>query len=89
MVSQGQVIGFIPTTNAARARGFYQDVLELEFLDEDPFALVFESRGTAIRVVKIDSFTPVPYTILGWEVKDIEKEVRALTARGVPFAHPA
>ena len=51
----------------------------------NPFALVFASGGTAIRVVKMDTFTPAPYTVLGWMVKDIEAEARALTARGVRF----
>jgi catechol 2,3-dioxygenase-like lactoylglutathione lyase family enzyme len=80
MISEGEVMGFIPTVDAARARSFYEGVLGLRFVSDDSFAL-----GTFIRIAKLEEFTPAPYTILGWRVKDIEKEVQALTARGVTF----
>ena len=76
-------MGFIPTTDAARARRFYEDVLELSFVSEDPFALVVVSGGTFLRIAKLEQFKPAAYTILGWQVKDIEREVRGLAARGV------
>jgi catechol 2,3-dioxygenase-like lactoylglutathione lyase family enzyme len=85
MISEGEVMGFIPTVDAARARSFYEGVLGLRFVSDDSFALVVQSQGTFIRIAKLEEFTPAPYTILGWRVKDIEKEVQALTARGVTF----
>ena len=51
----------------------------------DGFALVFEGDGTMIRVVKVDAFSPQPFTILGWKVNDIQEKVAALTKRGVAF----
>ncbi len=85
MISDGKVMGFIPTTDAVRARGFYEDVLGLRFVSDDPFALVVESQGTLIRIAKLNELTPAPYTILGWQVSDIEQEVQTLHARGVTF----
>jgi predicted enzyme related to lactoylglutathione lyase len=86
MLSQCSLIGFIPSTDADRARNFYVDVLKLKFESEDQFALIVSANGNAIRVVRVKTFTPAPYTILGWEVADIVKEVTTLTEAGVEFA---
>ncbi|PCE23826.1 glyoxalase [Paraburkholderia acidicola] len=85
MVADGEVMGFIPTVDAAKARRFYEDVLGLRFVSDDPFALVVASQGTQIRIAKLHEFTPAPYTILGWRVRDIEHEARTLSAKGVVF----
>lgn len=38
-----------------------------------------------IRVVKVKDFSPQPFTLLGWQVEDIQKKVAALAKRGVVF----
>ena len=85
MLSQSEVMGFIPTKDSVKARAFYVDQLELRFISDDDFALVVQSREIFIRITKVNEFTPAPFTILGWRVQNIEEEVRALTSRGVPF----
>jgi catechol 2,3-dioxygenase-like lactoylglutathione lyase family enzyme len=85
MISQSVVMGFIPTTDAERARGFYENIVGLRFVSDDPFALVVASGETVIRIVKLEEFIPAPYTILGWRVSDIENEVETLHAKGVLF----
>lgn len=85
MLSECSLIGFVPTTDAARARRFYVDTLQLAFESDDQFALIVRARGTMIRIVRMQEFTPASYTILGWEVSDIDKEVRELSAAGVSF----
>ena len=79
------VIGFVPVKNFTRAKAFYQKKLGLRLTATDAFALVFESGGTMIRVVKVGAFQPAPYTILGWQVKDATQAVSALIERGVTF----
>lgn len=79
------IIGFVPTSDSARARSFYEGVLGLRFIEDDGFALVLEANGHMIRVAKMGAFTPAPYTILGWEVPAIEQVVEELTAKGVAF----
>jgi catechol 2,3-dioxygenase-like lactoylglutathione lyase family enzyme len=74
-------IAFAPSTDLARSRAFYADSLSLTVLEETPFALVFPG----IRVTKVDSLTPQPFTILGWQVQDIASTIATLTARGVTF----
>lgn len=77
--------GFVRTTDPKRARQFYQDVLGLDFEYENPFVTVFRSGQTQIIAQRVDEFVPITATVLGWEVKDIEKVVSDLRARGVRF----
>jgi catechol 2,3-dioxygenase-like lactoylglutathione lyase family enzyme len=83
MLSQNEVMAFIPTKNAVEARTFYEGKLGLRFVSDDDFALVVESGKTVIRITKVGQFTPERFTILGWRVLNIEEEVRELSARGV------
>jgi catechol 2,3-dioxygenase-like lactoylglutathione lyase family enzyme len=85
MLSQSTLIGFIPTSDSNRARQFYVDVLKLEFVKDDGFALVLRSHGNMVRIIKMEQHAPVPFTILGWEVADIDTVVEELTAAGVSF----
>lgn len=86
MIAQSPIIAFIPTRDAARARNFYEGLLGLRFVSDDSFALVMDANGTMIRIVRADNFTPLPFTILGWHVADIHKEVAELTTKGLQFA---
>jgi catechol 2,3-dioxygenase-like lactoylglutathione lyase family enzyme len=86
MLTHSQIIGFVPITDARRAERFYVEALGLKFLDDVGFALVFECAGNTIRLVRMGSeFKSVPYTILGWEVRDLAASVARLTAAGVAF----
>lgn len=76
---------FVATTDADRARAFYVDVLGLRFVEDSPFALVLEGHGTTLRVQKVKTLTPHPFTQLGWRVTDVRGLVAALTAKGVAF----
>lgn len=78
-------MGFVATTDGKRARAFYEGVLELRVTHEDDFAIVLDSKGTTLRVVKVKNAVVAPYTVLGWEVDDVKSEVRKLRARGVVF----
>ena len=85
MLGTTDIITFVPTKDSARARAFYEGVLGLTFVSDDGFALVFNANGIMIRVVKAQQFTPVQYTILGWNVTEIEKVVPLLRERGLHF----
>jgi catechol 2,3-dioxygenase-like lactoylglutathione lyase family enzyme len=77
---------FAATTDARRARDFYERVLGLEFLSEDPFALVFAVGEVMLRIQLVTQKPVVPYTVLGWRVQDIDGEIARLTRAGVQFA---
>jgi catechol 2,3-dioxygenase-like lactoylglutathione lyase family enzyme len=85
MASLGRLIGFIPTRKGEHAREFYEGKLGLRFVADDQFALVFDSGGTMIRVVRVGEFTPPPFTVLGWESTNIEQDVRDFGERGITF----
>ncbi len=85
MLADNPIIGFITTTDADRARSFYVDTLKLQFVEDDQFAIVVRTRGSAIRIARTASFTPAQHTVLGWEVQDIATSVRELTEAGVAF----
>lgn len=77
------LVAFAATTDSARARAFYEGKLGLAFVAEDAYMLVLESNGTRLRLQKGPEITPVPRTVLGWRVVDIEAAVRGLVAAGV------
>jgi catechol 2,3-dioxygenase-like lactoylglutathione lyase family enzyme len=84
-LSEAPPIAFLATTDAERARAFYERALGLAFVADEGVALVFDLAGTMLRIARVDALTPQPFTVLGWRVADIEAAVRGLTERGVRF----
>lgn len=85
MLGESKMIGFVATRNRVRAREFYEKVLGFTVVSEDQFALVVKTEQNMIRIVEIKDAVSAPYTILGWESKEIEKLVAWLQSRGVSF----
>lgn len=84
-VDDAKLTAFVPSINLERARSFYRDTLGLELLSEDPFGLIFAGGGARMRVAKLESFTPIPGTAVGWSVSDIAAAIDVLVERGVTF----
>ncbi|MFO0724156.1 MAG: VOC family protein [Myxococcota bacterium] len=78
-------IAFLATVDPVRARSFYEGVLGLRILEDSPFALVTRAGPTMIRIQKVESFSPHPFTALGFEVVDIGAAIRGLAEKGVVF----
>ena len=76
---------FLATTNAERSRAFYEKVLGLAFVADEPPALVFQVGNSMLRIQKVEQVHAAPYTTLGWTVSDIHQTVRELCAAGVTF----
>jgi catechol 2,3-dioxygenase-like lactoylglutathione lyase family enzyme len=76
---------FLATANAERARVFYERVLGLAFVADEPPALVFRVGPSMLRIQKVEQVHAAPYTALGWEVSNIRQTVRDLRAAGVVF----
>ena len=86
ILGTSKVVAFAPVTDAVRARAFYEGVLGLRLVeDQKPFAMVFDANGTMLRVTPVGTYTPQPFTVLGWDVERIESTVERLTAAGVEF----
>lgn len=84
MLGSTNIVAFVPTKDAVKARAFYEGVLGLRFVKDDGFALVLEANGITVRVSKAE-FTPAPFTILGWQVTEIDNVVKGLQQKGVRF----
>jgi len=76
---------FVATANAERSRAFYEGLLGLAFVADEPPALVFQVGRSMLRIQKVDRVYKVPYTVLGWAVSDIRRTVHHFRAAGVVF----
>lgn len=85
MIAAGKLIGFVPARDAQRSRDFYEGKLGLQFVSDDQYALVMRSGENMVRIAKGADFVPAQYTVMGWEVQDVEAAVKWLNARGVKF----
>jgi catechol 2,3-dioxygenase-like lactoylglutathione lyase family enzyme len=85
VLSSARLTAFIATKNAARAKAFYEGTLGLTLVSEDHFATVFNANGTTLRVTPVHEIAIGAYTVLGWEVADIEGAVSGLVSQGVLF----
>jgi catechol 2,3-dioxygenase-like lactoylglutathione lyase family enzyme len=85
MLNSSEVIAFVATTNAEKARAFYEGKLGLTLVEDNPFALVFDAHGVMLRIQKVQSLNPAVHTTLGWNVSDIRETIAALVQKGVFF----
>jgi len=97
MLGSAEVVTFIPTLDFAKSRPFYEETLGLRFVNDDGFALVFamgeqesvgtenKGRGVILRLVKVGTLLPHPFTVLGWNVGNLDQTVTRLAERAVTF----
>ena len=85
MLGEHELVAFLATRDAARARAFYEGALGLPLVEESAFALVFDAHGTILRIQKVGELEPHPFTALGWQVPRIDEVVDQLAKRAVMF----
>jgi predicted enzyme related to lactoylglutathione lyase len=83
MLSDKNLKAFVPTTNPKRAKKFYNDLLGLTLMSEDDYALEFDANGTILRVTFVQELTPQSFTVLGWNVPDINEVIKLLNLKGI------
>jgi catechol 2,3-dioxygenase-like lactoylglutathione lyase family enzyme len=88
MLGDAELIAFVSTVDADRAKRFYGGVLGLTLASESPFACVFAAPNVELRVTIVGAgegrrLSPAPYTVLGWRVPDIAPLAHRLAAEGV------
>ena len=62
MLGTATITAFLATTDAARARRFFETTLGLRLKTDDQFALAFDSDGVELRIQKVEKFQPHPFT---------------------------
>jgi len=83
MLADKGLKAFVPTIMPERAKFFYRDILGLKLVAEDNFALLFEGKGTLIRVIVVRKLKPQAFTVLGWSVNNIVKTIKSLNKKGI------
>ena len=69
--------------DTGKAREFYGETLGLEVSDAPPGLMLSLAGGRDTLVYEKPDFAPVTYTILNFEVDDIESAVDELNSRGI------
>jgi predicted enzyme related to lactoylglutathione lyase len=85
MLGDHPVNAALPASDIQRAKQFYSDTLGLSVESEDPGGIFFHSGDTRFLVFPSSGQASGSHTQMGWQVDDIESEVRDLKARGVTF----
>ena len=85
MVAGNHLIAFAAITDTENAKRFYADVLGLQLIADEPWALVLDAAGTMLRLQKVQEVIPPQGTVLGWQVSDIRSAMKTLESRGVSF----
>lgn len=76
---------FLATSDSETARKFYEQKLGLALAADVPYALVYQLAGTELRLSKVPNHTPLPFTVLDWQVPDIHAAHQTLASAGVEF----
>lgn len=82
-LASADVVAFGATADPAACRQFYEDVLGLRFVADEPHAIVFETPNAQLRIAKVPAVDPAEYTVIGWDVPDVEAAVTDLEDAGV------
>ena len=87
MLGSQKLVAFVATRDPAHAKKFYRDILGLQLVSEDEFALVFDAAGTMLRVTGVPEVAAAKYTVLGWHVADIVRTAKHLQTKGIALEH--
>ena len=85
MLSNQNIMAFVATADAAKARPFYEDILGLKVKSVDGHGVMFYANGGFLRMSIVRDFKPAPYSVLSWIVEDIYLMIEELSERGVKF----
>jgi len=83
MLGSASAIAFLPSVDLERSRRFFADLLGLTLVEVTPFACVLRTGPTMVRVTRVETLEPQPFTVFGWQVDDIHTTVAELAAAGI------
>jgi len=83
MLADKELRAFVPTVKPEIAKSFYRDLLGLELLSEDEYAIQFNANGILLRVTIVPELKPQGFTVLGWNVPDISSVIKSLNKKGI------
>jgi predicted enzyme related to lactoylglutathione lyase len=85
MLSNAPIRAYIPATDVARARKFYEEKVGLRPKMEYAGGVIYECGGTEVFMYPTPNAGTSKASQAFWQVADVEAEVADLKARGVKF----
>ena len=86
MLKNAEIVPYIPVSNVARAREFYEKKIGLQPKEEYAGGVIYEcSNGSWVFMYPSQNAGSNKASTAFWEVDDVEAEVAELKARGVVF----
>lgn len=86
MLKDAPITALLGTVKPDVAKAFYADILGLDFITDDGFALVFKGENAEIRISRVPVVSPTQYAVLAFNVPDIEARIDGMKPKGVIFA---
>jgi catechol 2,3-dioxygenase-like lactoylglutathione lyase family enzyme len=87
MFKDTQAFSGFSVDDIPKAKAFYSNTLGLEVTEEYGMLRLHLATGAEILIYPKEDHVPATYTILNFQVDDIEKSTEELIARGVAFEH--
>ena len=85
MLSTAAIRAYIPASNVARARKFYEQTIGLRPRQEYSGGVIYECGGAEVFMYPTPNAGTSKASQAYWQVADVEAEVAELKARGVKF----
>lgn len=85
MLSTAPIRAYIPASNVARARQFYEHIVGLTPKEDYAGGVTYECAGTEVFMYPTPNAGTSKASQAFWQVDDVEAEVAELKARGVVF----
>ena len=88
MLSTANIQPMLPVKDLKKASKFYDEILGLRRVHEQPGAVViFQSGNTTLNVYQSEFAGTNKGTAAVWEVEDVDATVKDLRRKGVAFEH--
>jgi predicted enzyme related to lactoylglutathione lyase len=85
MLKNAPIRAYIPVSDVARARKFYEEIVGLKPGEDYAGGVIYECGGTEVFLYPTPNAGTSKASQAFWQVKDVEAEVAELKARGVTF----
>jgi len=85
MLKNSRAFASFSTDDIAAAKTFYGSTLELGVTEENGLLMLNPAGGQRVLIYPKENHEPAAYTVLNFQVKNIDLAVDELTDRGIAF----
>ena len=87
MLNDTPAISSFSTNDVAATKKFYSETLGVDVAEEHGMLTLRFAGKPSVMIYPKPNHEPATFTVLNFQVKDVEREVDELTKRGVRFEH--